>query len=659
MSDGLSGADALWEPSAEYIASHNLTHFALRLPKLRAFAASRNYRSLHRWSIENPEEFWGEAFRFLGILAEGDPVPVLVHAASISQARWFPNLRLNFAENLVRGDPDIVAIIGCNEARETVRWTRAELAERARQHSAALVAHGIASGDRVAAVLNNVPEAVAAMLGATGQGAIWSSVSPEFGVDAIVERLRQVAPRILYACERYRYDGREFVIADKLAQVVAAVPSIERVVVVGSPGSPQKASQAGSWVSIETFLESGSTTSAMWLRQPFSHPSFILFTSGTTGQPKCIVHGAGGTLLQLLKEHTLHCDARAGDVMFFPTTLAWMMWNWLAVGLASGAAVVLYDGSPGYRNGRILFELASEHRVTLLGLGSAFIEACRKGNLHIAAEHDLSAVRLLIAGGSILSPAAHRYASQIIVPGRPVASCSGGTDIVSCFLSTNPWGALFAGELQGAALGMDVQIFNEHGRRVIGEKGELVCATPMPSMPVGFWNDADGSKYRSAYFERFASVWAHGDFTEENERGGFTIHGRSDAVLNPGGVRIGTAEIYSCVNGIEAVQESVAVAQRWNGDQRIVLFVKLRPGRQLDGALKESIRSTIRNQASPRHVPSLVLQVADIPKTHSGKIAESAVAAVVNGQVVKQAGALSNPHSLACFSSGSELMSES
>jgi acetoacetyl-CoA synthetase len=481
------------------------------------------------------------------------------------------------------------------------------------------------------------------MLAATSIGATWCSVSPDFGASGILDRFSQVHPKLLYACRTYRFGGKDFDITEKLAAVVAGLPGLHRLVLTDAHAGGLPATL------LRDFLPAGSGDEPEFTRLPFDHPLFVLFTSGTTGVPKGIRHSSGGTLLQLLKEHALHCDVRAGDRMLFPTTLGWMMWNWLVTGLATGSAIVLYDGSATYPSPSALYDLIESERVTLIGLASALIEATRKQGLDLRHGHHFPAARLVFAGGSVLTPEGHRYAHERLIPGVPVVSCSGGTDIVSCFLITNPWGPIWAGELQAPGLGTDVQVWAPDGRPLRGEKGELVCLNAAPSMPIGFVGDPDGARYRAAYFGRFPGVWAHGDFVATTAHEGYVIYGRSDAVLNPGGVRIGTAEIYRQVDTVSGIVSSVAVGEEITGDMQIVLFVKLAPGTELDAELEERLRRAIRSGASPRHVPKRIVAVPDIPVTRSGKIAEIAVREVVNGRPVQNLEALANAEVLQFF----------
>jgi acetoacetyl-CoA synthetase len=511
-------------------------------------------------------------------------------------------------------------------------------------------------GDRVAAWMPNVPETVIAMLASASLGAIFSSASPDFGVQGVLDRFGQIAPKVLVAADGYYYNGKTIDVMAKLAEVAAQLPSVERIVVVPYVYHEHDLATLARAQTFEAFVAAHHDAGAIeFARLPFDHPLYILYSSGTTGVPKCIVHSAGGALVQHLKEHLLHTDVRAGDRLFYFTTCGWMMWNWLVSGLAAGATVLLYDGSPFVGKGTILFDYAEAERMTHFGTSAKFLDAIAKIELKPRERYRLEALRVLMSTGSPLVAEGFDYVYREIKADLQLSSISGGTDILSCFVLGNPIGPVWRGEIQCKGLGMAVEVWDDEGRPVSGEKGELVCTKPFPAMPVGFWNDADGAKYRAAYFERFAGVWCHGDFCEITEHGGLIIYGRSDATLNPGGVRIGTAEIYRQVEKLEEVLESIVIGQDWEGDVRVVLFVKLREGLVLDEVLVQKIRKVIRDNTTPRHVPAKVLQVADIPRTKSGKIVELAVRNVVHGQPVRNLEALANPEALEFFRDRSEL----
>lgn len=622
----------LWTPSPDRLARANLTRFG----------RGRPYPEIYDWSVSNPIAFWDAMWDFGGVVGEKGH-RIALDLDRMPGTRFFPDARLNFAENLLRHQGDEPAIISRSETGplRTMSWR--ELAAESAAVAAALRAAGVGAGDRVAAYLPNTPEAIAAVLGAASIGAVWSSCSPDFGVQGVLDRFGQIEPRLLIAADRYGYGGKSFDQTAKIAEVLKQLPTVERAV-IGSDG----------W---ETFVGPHRGAAPQFARLPFDHPLYILYSSGTTGVPKCIVHGAGGTLLQHLKEHQLHCDIHPGDRVFYFTTLGWMMWNWLVTVLASGAAILLYDGAPFHPDGNALFTFADETAMTLFGTSAKFIDAAAKAGLRPRETHALASVRTITSTGSPLAAEGFDFVYEHVKRDVHLASISGGTDIVSCFVGGNPTGPVWRGEIQCRALGMQVEVWDDEGRPVLEQKGELVCTGPFPSMPIGFWNDPDGRKYHAAYFERFPGVWTHGDYCELTRHDGVIIYGRSDAVLNPGGVRIGTAEIYRQVEQLPDVLESLVIGQQWQGDERIVLFVKLRDGLALDEARVDAIRRHIRVSTTPRHVPARVVQVSEIPRTKSGKIVELAVRDVVHGRAVKNREALANPEALEQFSNRVELQS--
>ncbi len=611
-----------------------------------------DYDTLYRWSIDESPAFWQRLAEFCDVRFDRDADTVLTRPDDIVHAGWFAGARLNYAEHLLRhgGDGAALVFVGEDGARREI--SRDDLRHRVGEVAAALAAAGVAEGDRVAGCLPNCPEAVIAMLAATSLGAIWSSCSPDFGVNGVVDRFGQIEPRVLFGANGYHYNGKTIDTRDTLRRVVAAMPSLERVVVV-----PFVSGLAEGWpegaLDWHDFAVAGAE--AEFVPVAFDHPLYIMYSSGTTGVPKCIVHGHGGSLLQHLKEHVLHTDIGPGDRLFYFTTCGWMMWNWLVSGLAAGATVVLFDGAPFCGDGRALWRMAEREGITVFGTSAKYISALEKAGVRPAEEFDLSKLRAVLSTGSPLAPESFDYVYAAVGSNLQLASISGGTDILSCFALGNPLLPVRRGELQSRGLGMAVEVWNDEGMPVVGEQGELVCTRPFPSAPVCFWNDPDGSRYRGAYFERFEGIWAHGDFAELTPDGGLVIYGRSDAVLNPGGVRIGTAEIYRQVEKLDEVVESIAIGQNWDDDVRVVLFVVLREGVTLDEALRQSIRRVIRENTTPRHVPAKIVAVPDIPRTKSGKIVELAVRSVVHGKPVRNTEALANPGALAHFSGIAEL----
>jgi acetoacetyl-CoA synthetase len=632
----------LWTPSPERAAKTELARFM-------KLAGKTSYEALHRWSVEHGAEFWELVWKFGQVRGEPGLRRVL-DPERMPGAKWFPEGRLNYAENLLRERGASDAIVFWGEDRIKRKITHENLHGLVSRIAQALADAGVKKGDRVAGYLPNVPEATAALLATASLGAVWSSCSPDFGVQGVLDRFGQIEPKVLFCADGYLYGGKEFDSQEKASQVLDKLPSVEECVVVDYLGIPAKAGTP-----LMDFIEPFQAKEIRFEQVEFNHPLYILYSSGTTGVPKCIVHGTGGSLLQHLKEHRLHSDVKPGDRLFYFTTLGWMMWNWLVSGLASGATLLLYDGSPFVGRGKVLFDFADAEGMTHFGTSAKFIDALAKAGLKPKETHRLEKLRAMLSTGSPLGPEGFDYVYQNVKSDLCLSSISGGTDIVSCFVLGNPMGPVWRGEIQAKGLGMAVEVFNEKAVAVRNEKGELVCTRPFPSMPLGFWNDPDGAKYRAAYFEKYPNVWRHGDWCEETEHGGFVIYGRSDAVLNPGGVRIGTAEIYRQVEGLEEVVEALVIGQEWEGDVRVVLFVKLKDGVSLDDALAARIKQRIRQNTSPRHVPAKILQVADIPRTKSGKIVELAVRDVVHGRPVKNLEALANPDALAHFKDRTEL----
>ena len=640
----------LWRPSAARIRDANLTRFTSCVNARRGTRLG-DYSELYAWSLAEPAAFWSELARFADVRAEWGAGPVIEHPERMPGARFFPQARLNFAENLLRFDDGREALVFRNECGARRSLSHRELRGEVARVAGGLRAAGVAAGDRVAGFVPNLPEAAIAMLATATIGAIWSSCSPDFGVRGVLDRFGQIAPRVLFTADGYFYAGKQLDSLESMSEVLAKLPSVERVVVIPyaerEPGLARLGAAASRAILWQEF-GSGSAPPEFALH-PFNHPLYILYSSGTTGVPKCIVHGAGGTLLQHQKEHLLHTDLKRSDRLFYFTTCGWMMWNWLMSGLACGATLVLYDGSPFHPQPGVLWHMADEERITIFGTSAKYLAALEKSTFVPAQSVDLTALRTLLSTGSPLLPEGFDYVYRSVKSDLQLASISGGTDIVSCFALGCPTRPVYRGELQCRGLGMAVDIFDDAGSPARGERGELVCTAPFPSMPVGFWNDPDGARYRAAYFERFPGVWHHGDYAALTAHDGLVIYGRSDAVLNPGGVRIGTAEIYSAVESLPQILEALAVGQDWQGDVRVVLFVRLQGGVELDEALQKEIRNAIRAQTTPRHVPAKIIAVPDIPRTLSGKVTELAVRNVIHGLPVKNVDALANAGALDYF----------
>ena len=672
--DAAVSESPIWTPSKERVSNANLTKWIHRLRDDGIVPAEvRDTHALQRWSVENIEQFWAQIWREANILSDHSPEAaslrgtrsdnaVLSHAeyfgsrSTEHKPEWFSEVRMNYAENLLRSENSGEAIVAWNENGEQRRITFPELRQSVAQTAAALRSAGVGKGDRVAGFLPNIPEAVVAMLAASSIGATWSSCSPEFGVESVLDRFQQIEPKVLIAADGYVYSGKRIDCIERLHSIAAGLPTVSAIWVIDNHVCPRPLEAAISGISGADMFDrviarQSYDVHGEFVRLPFSHPLYILYSSGTTGRPKCIVHGAGGTLLQHWKEYALHTDVSESDVVFYYTTCGWMMWNWLVSALAVGASIVLYDGAPLPADSSILWRIAEREGITVFGTSARYLAACEKLEIKPRSAFKLSMLRTILSTGSPLAAHSYDYVYESISEHVALASISGGTDIVSCFALGDPQGAVYRGELQVRGLGMAVEIFNENGERAaIGEPGELVCTKPFPSMPVEFWNDSGGAKYHDAYFSTFPGIWRHGDWAELTEHDGLIIHGRSDSTLNPGGVRIGTAEIYRQVEQVPEVLESVVVEQRLElasgASSRVVLFVRLRDGSTLDAALSDAIRATIRRHASPHHVPGVIAQVSDIPRTISGKISEIAVRNVIHGRETANAGALANPESL-------------
>ncbi|MDP3537984.1 MAG: acetoacetate--CoA ligase [Azonexus sp.] len=641
----------LWKPNPATIGDTRMAQF------MQAMGHGR-YADLWQWSIDQPEAFWSQVWNFCGAVGDKGTV-VLADGDKMPGAHWFPEAKLNFAENLLQRRDEGEALVFWGEDKVKRRLSRAGLYAEVARFQQFLIASGVGEGDRVAGYLPNLPETLVAMLAATSLGAIWSSASPDFGVQGVLDRFGQIEPKVLICVDGYWYNGKPVDCLEKNAEVVAKMPSLAKVVVVPYLSTAPDIAAIGNAVVWNDIAAVDSQKEVIFKRVAFEHPLFIMFSSGTTGVPKCIVHCHGGVLLQHLKEHQLHSDVRPGDRLFYFTTCGWMMWNWLVSGLACGATLLLYDGSPFAAKGKVLFDYAATEKMTHFGTSAKFIDAAAKLGLQPGKTHDLTALRAMFSTGSPLSPEGFDWVYREIKADILLASISGGTDIVSCFVLGNPVLPVYRGEIQCRGLGMAVDVFNDEGRPVRSEKGELVCTRTFPVMPVGFWNDPDGAKYHAAYFERFDNIWCHGDFSEITEHDGIIIYGRSDATLNPGGVRIGTAEIYRQVEQLPEILESLVIGQEWppgkGDDVRVVLFVRLQEGHTLDAALIDRIKKQVRDNTTPRHVPAKIVQVQDIPRTKSGKIVELAVRNVVQALPVKNVEALANPEALEFFRGRVEL----
>lgn len=629
---------ALWQPTSDQAT----------VTQMMALARANGFDdvdALRRFAVEQPAQFWQQVWDLGGIKASRLADEILLDAHKMPGARWFHGAELNFAQNLLRRDDTTPALIAYREDGERFELSWADLQTATRQLAAALQADGVGVGDRVAGLMPNGEQAIIAMLATASLGAIWSSASPDFGTSGVLDRFGQIEPKILITVDGYRYNGKAIDIRPKVHEIASQLPSLVRTVIcpfldmAAEPGPVARSVMLGDYAVLDA-------PPIDFAQLPFDHPLYILYSSGTTGKPKAIVHGAGGTLIQHIKEHRLHTNATPGDKVFYFTTCGWMMWNWLVGGLACEETLILFDGSPFYPDGRVLWDIAEREGISIFGTSAKYIDACKKAELSPKKTHDLKALKAILSTGSPLVAESFDYVYAEIKSDVQLASISGGTDIVSCFVLGNPAGPVYRGEIQMRGLGLDVQIWNDAGEPVTGEKGELVCAAPFPCMPVMFWDDADGSRYHSAYFERFSNIWCHGDFAELTASGGIIIHGRSDAVLNPGGVRIGTAEIYRQVEQLSEIIESICIGQDWQDDVRVILFVRLAQGHALNEALIQRIKTQIRSNCTPRHVPAKIIAVDDIPRTRSGKISEIAVRDVVHGRAIKNTEALANPEAL-------------
>jgi len=646
--------EPIWSPTEQAIEHAQITQFARHV--VRKYKLELNtYPEFYQWTVDNPEEFWSEAWDWCGVIASKKGSTVLVDGDRMPGAKWFPDARLNFAENLLRRGDQGDAFVFWDERGFQRRVSYSQLTSEVSRAAQALAQLGLRPGDRVAAFIPNMPETGMLALAALSQGIVWSSCSPDFGTSGVLDRFGQIEPKVLFVADGYRYAGREFDVLERVAEIAEGLPTLRKVVVVPHLNARPDVSDIPKAVLLEEWLRKHTPGEIQYAQMPFEHPAYILFSSGTTGTPKCIVHGVGGALLQSLKMLRLQFDIRPGDRFFYYCTTNWVVWNMLFHGLCAEATVMLYDGSPFERGGKILWDYAEKERITHFGTSAKYIDALDKRGLAPIETHQLPDMRMILSTGSPLVPESYDYVYAKVKADVCLSSISGGTDIMSAFADANPVLPVYRGEIQCRSLGMAVEVFNEAGESVVGQKGELVCTRPVPSMPLGFWNDRGGEKYRSAYYEKFPNVWTHGDWCELTERGTMIVYGRSDATLNPGGVRIGTAEIYRQVEKIDEVEESIAIGQLWPPDKptdtRVVLFVRLRPGFSLEEKLVEKIKSKIRENTTPRHVPAKIIQVPDIPRTKNGKVVELAVKSVVNGMPIGNTDALANPDALDLFRS--------
>ena len=644
----------LWEPSPTKVQQSNIMAF-VRTVEVDWATTIGDFEGLYKFSVQESEKFWKSLISFAGVIAKTWGETVLENPNQMLGAIWFPDAKLNYAENLLRRKDETDAIVFWGEDKVKTKLSHKELYDEVSRLAQSMRNSGLKSGDRVGGYMPNMPQTIIAMLASVSIGAIWSSCSPDFGVQGVLDRFGQIEPKMLFVTDGYFYNGKAHDITDKTSKIVNKLTSIETTVVVPYSQSKPSIKKINNGISWDDFVADFTAANIEFSPVPFNHPLYIMYSSGTTGVPKCIVHGAGGTLLKHLSEHLLHADEKPGDRVFYFTTCGWMMWNWLVSALACESTLLLYDGSPFYPDGNILFDFAQSECMTHFGTSAKYIDALKKSELKPAKSHNLTMLKSMMSTGSPLVPESFDYVYDNIKSDVHLASISGGTDILGCFVLGNPTGPVWRGEIQTRALGLAVDVFNEGGTSLQGEAGDLVCTRPFPSMPVCFWADADGVKYKSAYFENYPNVWCHGDWVELTERGGMIIYGRSDATLNPGGVRIGTAEIYRQVEQFNEIMEGLCVGQRWNGDTRVILFVVMRDPYELNDKLRERIRKHIQQNCTIRHVPEIIIAVPDIPRTKSGKITEIAVRNIIDGRPVKNAEALANAETLKFFENLPEL----
>jgi len=648
----------LWTPSQERVDASNMSAFMQRVNEDWSLDI-QDYDALHAFSVNEREKFWTTLRDFAGLKAQSWGERVLVDGNKMPGGKFFPDAKISFAENLLSKNDDTEALVfwGEDKVKRSLSWK--SLNEEVSVFAQALRTQGVIKGDRVCAFMPNMPETIIAMLAVTSIGAIWSSTSPDFGSNGVLDRFGQIEPKVLVAVEGYHYNGKEHDCLEKITKIVDQLPTLETCVIVPYTRNNPDISGVKNAVLLDDFVAAFEPKEIEFEYVEFNHPLYIMFSSGTTGKPKCIVHGTGGTLFKQVSEHVLHCDNGEGSRVFYFTTCGWMMWNWLVAGLAAGSTLLLYDGSPFYPDGNILFDFADAEKMTMFGTSAKYIDALNKADLKPKETHNLSSILSMTSTGSPLVAESFDYVYQGIKDDLHLASISGGTDILGCFVLGNPISPVYRGEIQAKALGMAVETFDDDGKSIVGDKGELVCTKAFPSMPVMFWNDPNNERYHSAYFDKYENIWCHGDFVSiDKETGGMVIYGRSDATLNPGGVRIGTAEIYRQVEALPEIQESIVIGQDWKDDVRVVLFVVMKDDNVLNEELIKTIKTKIRTGCTPRHVPAKIIPVKDIPRTKSGKITELAVRDVVHGRDVKNKTALANPEALDLYQGIQDLQAD-
>ena len=638
-------AEILWRPSEERVKNSNMYRF-MRFINEKYDQNCKEYSQLYEWSVQKIPEFWGSMWEFADIRASHKYGQVVDDLQKMPGTQWFPGAKLNFAENLLRYRDDKTALIFQGEDKETKRITYSELYREVARLAKSLRELGINPGDRVVGFIPNMPEATMAMLAATSLGATWSSCSPDFGIKGVLDRFGQIKPRVLFTADGYWFKGKHLDSLERIADILKQLPTIEKVVVIPYVKKTPSINKVPNAVLYDEFKSQEMEPDIEFVQLPFSHPLYIMYSSGTTGLPKCMVQSAGGVLINQMKELMLHTDLTRDDTIFYFTTCGWMMWNWLTCSLSVGASLVLYDGNPFHPIPGALWKMAQDNKITIFGTSAGYIAALQNSGVRPGAEYDLSPLRTILSTGSPLSPEGFQWIYKEIKKDLHLASISGGSDINGCFAGGNPMGPVYAGELQCRCLGMKVEAFDENGKPIRNQQGELVCTAPSPSMPIYFWDDDNNEKYHAAYFDVYPNIWRHGDFIEINKNGGVIIYGRSDATLNPGGVRIGTAEIYRIVEGLEEIEDSLVIGQNWKNDVRVILFVKMAEGHKLTEELQSNIRKILRANASPRHVPAKIITVPDVPYTLNMKKVELAVKNVIQGKSVLNRDALVNPESL-------------